>query len=97
MKITKEEVEKLADLARLQLDEKTVERMAVDMDKMLLFIEKLNELDTENLEPLVYMNEDVNVLREDVVTNDFTQKDALHNAPDSDSDYIRVPKVLKRK
>jgi aspartyl/glutamyl-tRNA(Asn/Gln) amidotransferase C subunit len=43
------------------------------------------------------MNEDVNVLRNDDMSGDYTQKQALHNAPDSDSDYIRVPKVLKRK
>ena len=58
---------------------------------------KLNELNTDNVEPLIYMTDEVNVLREDVVKTDMTQEEALKNAPKKDSDYFKVPKVVEKK
>ena len=63
---------------------------------MLGFIEKLNELDTTNVEPLIYMSDEVNVLREDDVKHDISQDEALKNAPKHDSDYFKVPKVIEK-
>ena len=61
---------------------------------IISFIEKLQELDTENVEPLIFMSDEVNVLREDVAVDTLTQEQALSNAPKKDSDYFRIPKVL---
>jgi len=96
MKISKEEVEKLAHLARLEFSEEEKLSMQADMDKILGFVYKINELDLEGVEPLVYLNEDRNIMRADKVEQRITKDEALKNSPAKDSDYFRVPKVLKR-
>ena len=96
MKISKEEVEKLAHLARLKFSEEEKLSMQADMDKILGFVDKINELDLEGVEPLVYLNEDRNIMRADKVEQRITKDEALKNSPAKDSDYFRVPKVLKR-
>jgi len=96
MNITKADVEKLAHLSRLELDEKSIEKMQGDMNKMLTFVDKINELELKDVEPMVYMNDAVNVLREDDVENPISHEDALKNAPDKNSDYFKVPKVLRK-
>ncbi|WP_421947727.1 Asp-tRNA(Asn)/Glu-tRNA(Gln) amidotransferase subunit GatC [Phaeodactylibacter xiamenensis] len=97
MKIDESLILKLEQLARLQLS--TTERTAIqeDLNRILEMVEKLEELDTEGIEPLTYINEDVNVLREDVVRGQTGRADALRNAPDQDSEYFRVPKVIPSK
>lgn len=97
MKIEKKDIDKLAHLARLEFDDKAKESMAEDMNKIVGFIDKINELDLDNVEPLVYVNEGENVLREDVMRHDITQQEALKNAPQKDTDYIKVPTVLTNK
>ncbi len=97
MKIDKKIVKKLADLSKLEFDDKSREEIINDLNKMLAFVEKLNEIETTDVEPLIYMTDEVNVLREDDVHHDITQKDALKNAPKKDSDYFKVPKVLGKK
>jgi aspartyl-tRNA(Asn)/glutamyl-tRNA(Gln) amidotransferase subunit C len=95
MKIDKETVDKIAHLARLEFEnESKKEEMIKEMNNMLGFIDKLNELDTSNVEPLIYMSDEVNVLREDEVRVEITQEEALKNAPKKDSDYFKVPKVM---
>jgi aspartyl-tRNA(Asn)/glutamyl-tRNA(Gln) amidotransferase subunit C len=94
MKIDKETVDKIAHLARLEFGNEEKESMIKDMNNMIGFIEKLNELDTTNVEPLIYMSDEVNVLREDEVKPEITQEEALKNAPKKDSDYFKVPKVI---
>lgn len=96
MKLTRAEVDKLAHLARLDFTDKEKEAMMQDMDKILEFVDKINELDLEGVEPLVYMNEETNRLRKDAVQEVVTKDEALKNAPDRDTDYFLVPKVLKR-
>ena len=96
MKIDNETVDKIAHLARLEFENEAKEQIIKDMNNMLAFVEKLNELDTSNVEPLIYMNEEVNVLREDEVKHDITQFEALKNAPKHDSDYFKVPKVIEK-
>lgn len=96
MKIEKETVDKIAHLARLEFDEKAKEGIINDMNNMLAFVNKLNEVDTTNVEPLIYMSDEVNVLREDEVKQEITQAQALKNAPQKDSDYFKVPKVIDK-
>jgi len=95
MKIDNSTVDKLADLAKLEFDAESKKEIIKDLSRVLDFVGKLNELDTENVEPLVYMTDETNVLRKDEVVQEITQQDALRNAPKKDSDYIIVPKVLK--
>lgn len=96
-KITKDTVDKLATLSRLEFDGKEKEEIINDLNKMLDFVSKLNELDTADAEPLIYMNEETNILREDEIKQATSQKEALSNAPDKDSDYFKVPKVVEKK
>lgn len=95
MKIDNDTVDKIAHLARLEYTNEAKEEIKKDMNNMLGFIDKLNELDTTNVEPLIYMSDEVNVLREDVVIQEITQDEALKNAPKHDSDYFKVPKVIE--
>ena len=67
-----------------------------DLEKIISFVDKLSEIDTEGVEPLIYLNDEVNVLREDKVANEVSQESALKNAPQKDSDYFKVPTVLKK-
>ena len=94
MKITDEVVDHIAHLARLEFEGDKKVTIKEDMERILSFMEKLHELDTENVEPLIFMSDEVNVLREDVAVDSLTQKQALSNAPKKDSDYFRIPKVL---
>lgn len=95
MKLNKEKVKKLAHLARLEFSEQELDLMMNDLDKMLAFVDRINELDLEEVEPLVYMNPEVDKMREDVAKLDISKDEALRNAPDRDTDYFRVPRVLK--
>lgn len=95
MKIDNSTVDKLANLANLEFDKESKKEIIEDLNRVLKFVGKLNELDTKNVEPLVYMTDESNVLRKDEVIQKITQQDALSNAPEKDSDYIIVPKVLK--
>ncbi len=96
MTIDKDTVEKVAHLARLELSETEKENMIEDMSKILDFMAKLNELDTTGVEPLVYMTDGANVLREDVVKQRITHEEALKNAPKHDEDYFLVAKVIEK-
>ena len=96
MNITKSDVEKLAHLSKLELGDESIAKMQGDMNKMLSFVDKINELDLEDVRPMTYMNEELNVLREDDVKHDVSHEEALKNAPDKNSDYFKVPKVLKK-
>ena len=94
MSIDKETIKKIAHLSRLEFDEKESDTMSDNFNKILKWMDKLNEVNTDNVAPLIHMSEEVNVLREDVVNNSLKHEDALLNAPKKDSDYFRVPKFL---
>lgn len=96
MTIDKETVEKVAHLARLELSAGETDEMIKDMSKILDFMAKLNEIDTSGIESLVYMTDEVNVLREDVVKQEVTHQEALQNAPKHDDDYFLVAKVIEK-
>ena len=86
--------DEVAHLARLEFSEDGKAEILNDMNRMLAFVDKLNEMDTNGIEPLIYMTDEVNVLREDEAKDTLTQKQALKNAPKKDSDYFKVPKVI---
>lgn len=96
MEVNKQLVEKIATLSKLEFDEKAKEEIRSDLERMIGFVDKLNELNTDNVEPLIYITDEVNVLREDEVKQVITKEEALMNAPQKDSDYIKVPKVIKK-
>ena len=95
-KIDIKTVDEVAHLARLEFTDEAKAEIANDMNRMLKFIDKLNELDTEGIEPLIYMTDEFNVMREDIPVETLNQKDALKNAPRKDSDYFKVPKVISQ-
>ena len=96
MEVNDELVDQLANLARLSFEPTEKEGIKMDLQKMISFIEKLNELDTTGVEPLLFMTEEVNVLREDEVKGSISREEALKNAPDSDGTFFKVPKVIKK-
>jgi aspartyl-tRNA(Asn)/glutamyl-tRNA(Gln) amidotransferase subunit C len=96
MNIDKETVEKVAHLARLELAEDEKEKMIADMNKILGFMDKLNEIDTSGIEPLVYMTNEINTVREDMIKQEVTHEEALLNAPKHDKDYFLVAKVIEK-
>jgi len=96
MTIDKDTVDKVAHLARLELAEDEKQRLMQDMGKILDFMAKLNEVDTSGVEPLVYMTDEINVLREDVVKQEITHEEALLNAPKQDGNYFLVAKVIEK-
>ena len=93
-KIDIKTVEEVAHLARLEFTEEGKVDILNDMNRMLAFVDKLNEMDTDGIEPLIYMTDEKNVMRDDIPKETLTQKEALKNAPKKDSDYFKVPKVI---
>jgi aspartyl-tRNA(Asn)/glutamyl-tRNA(Gln) amidotransferase subunit C len=94
MKITNQTVENLAKLSKLSFEGEAKEQMRIDLENILEMCEKLKEVDTEGVEPLIYMTNSHTVLREDTVMQEITHEEALKNAPKKDSDFFRVPKVI---
>jgi aspartyl-tRNA(Asn)/glutamyl-tRNA(Gln) amidotransferase subunit C len=94
VKITPDEVRRIATLARLELDEQRVEVFACQFDSILRYMDKLNELDTTLVEPMFTPVEHTSVLREDVENQTYTREDILRNAPEDDGQYFIVPKIL---
>ena len=88
-------VDKLAHLARLKFEASEKEEIKNDLQKMIAFVEKLNELDTTGVRPLLHMTDEINVLREDEVEGSISRDDALKNAPQHDEKFFKVPKVIK--
>lgn len=96
MKVTEDIVDHIAHLARLEYQGESKQAIMDDMNRIINFMEKLQEVDTENVEPLVFMTKEINHLREDKAEVTISQQDALKNAPKADSDYFRIPKVLNK-
>ncbi|RYF83192.1 MAG: Asp-tRNA(Asn)/Glu-tRNA(Gln) amidotransferase subunit GatC [Chitinophagaceae bacterium] len=89
-------IDKLSRLAMLDFDNQEREEIKADLEKMIGFIDKLKELDTTGIEPLLHISGSVNVLREDVPGNMVTKEEALKNAPLHNNDFFLVPKVIKK-
>ncbi len=89
-------IEKLANLSRLEFDENEKEEIKSDLEKMIGFIDKLNELDTAGVVPLLHMSENKNVFRKDEVKGEIRREDVFRNAPLHDEEFFKVPKVIKK-
>ncbi|MFP4060963.1 MAG: Asp-tRNA(Asn)/Glu-tRNA(Gln) amidotransferase subunit GatC [Bacteroidales bacterium] len=96
MKIDDKLIDRLSSLARLEFKDKERENIRNDLEKIFNFVEKLKEVDTGNVEPLIFMSDEFNVLRDDIVEQTITREEALKNAPDTDGEHFRVPKVIKK-
>ncbi len=94
MEVTNEMVVRIAELAKLEFNEQELGEIKQDLARMIDFVGQLDEVDTAGVEPLIFVNEDVNVVREDEAHVVITQSQALSNAPKKDSDYFKVPKVI---
>ena len=94
-KITRREVDHVARLARLELTEDEKETMTRQLDRILGYVDKLNELDTSQVEPTSHVIPMVNVLRGDEVRPSLSPDDALSNAPDRDGAFFRVPRIIE--
>ncbi len=94
MQIDRDLILKLENLAKLELSEAEREKLAKDMGNILDMVEKLKELDTANVEPLVYISEVENQLRADEVRRQVSNEEALSNAPTSSKPFFKVPKVI---
>lgn len=94
MAVTKKDVEKIADLARLKFSDDELENFTPQMNEILSYMDKLNELDTENIKPLSHPVEQSNVFREDELKDSISTEDALKNAPDKTEQHFKVPKVI---
>jgi len=95
MKITREEVQRVALLARLRLTPEEESQLTEQLDHILGYMEKLDELDTSNVEPFSHAVDAVNAVREDIVTNRPNADALLANAPDRDATYFKVPKIIE--
>jgi aspartyl-tRNA(Asn)/glutamyl-tRNA(Gln) amidotransferase subunit C len=96
MIIDKQTINKVADLARIAIEDKEVDTLITDMNKIITFMEKLNELDTTGVEPLVYMNHEENVWREDKVKHEITVEEGLKNAAKHNESFFFVPKIIEK-
>ncbi len=96
MKITNKLIQEIATLAKLEFDENSSKEMIADMEKIIGFVDKLSEVNTDDVEPLIYLSDEMNILRKDEIKEVVSQVEALKNAPQKDSDYFKVPTVLKK-
>ena len=94
MEVNEELIDHLSGLARLKFDAAEKEEIKKDLQRMISFVDKLNELDTTGIEPLLHMTDEKNVFREDVPGGSVTREEALRNAPMTDGIYFKVPKVI---
>lgn len=96
MEVNEVLVDKLAHLSKLTFTPQEKKDIAGDLQNMIGFVEKLNELHLENVEPLMHMSNEINVLRDDEVKGSISREEALRNAPETDGTFFLVPKVIKK-
>ena len=96
IKVDDQLIDNLSKLAKLNFDKKATKKIKSELNIILGFIDAISEVDTDKIDPLIYMSDEVNVLRSDEIKNEFSQQEALKNAPQKDSDYFKVPTVLKK-
>lgn len=95
MSISIEDVAYIAKLARLEFTPAQMEKLAIELNNIITYIDKLNELDTSNVEPLSHVTESVSPLREDRITPSLDREEALKNAPDRTAEFFKVPAAIK--
>ena len=96
MEVNDTMVDKIAHLARLQFNEAEKTSIKTDLQRMIAFVEKLNELDTTGVAPLLHMSSNINVLREDEIKGSVSREEGLKNAPLHDGEFFKVPKVIHK-
>ena len=96
MIIDDKKIADLVHLSRLEFNVEDKEAIKADLGRIIVFCDKLREVNTEGVEPLIYLNNEQNILREDLAEVGMTKNDALKNAPSADSDYFKVPKVITK-
>lgn len=96
MHVTDALIENLAHLARLEFTAAEKTAIKQDLQRMITFVEKLNELNTEEVAPLIHITEDYNIFRTDEVIPSISKEEGLKNAPSHNNDFFKVPKVIKK-
>jgi aspartyl-tRNA(Asn)/glutamyl-tRNA(Gln) amidotransferase subunit C len=94
MEVTDKLVDNLAHLSRLEFNDQDKQEIKKDLQKMISFVDKLNELDTASVKPLLHMSDNINMLREDEAKGSVSREEALQNAPEKTGYYFKVPKVI---
>lgn len=94
MAVTKKDVEKIAELAKLKFSDEELKNFTPQMNEILSYMDKLNELDTEDVKPLSHPVEQINVFREDELKSSVSTEEALKNSPDKTDTHFKVPKVI---
>jgi aspartyl-tRNA(Asn)/glutamyl-tRNA(Gln) amidotransferase subunit C len=95
MPITRKEVEYVAHLSRLELTEEEMQRLQGQLDSILGYMDKLNELDTTGVEPMVHAIQAQPIVREDLAGSSLPRKEALQNAPESADGCFKVPRIIE--
>lgn len=96
MEVTDAMIDKLATLSRLRFNDEEKQSIKVDLQKMITFVQKMDEVDTTGVEPLQHMSNGTNVWREDEVKGSCSQDDALKNAPTHNDNFFLVPKIIQK-
>jgi len=96
MQVTDELIDKLAALSKLNFNDEEKIEIRSDLERMIGFVEKLQEVDTDGLEPLLHMVDRVNIWREDVPSGEINRELALKNAPAHDHQFFKVPKIIRK-
>ncbi|MBC7828181.1 MAG: Asp-tRNA(Asn)/Glu-tRNA(Gln) amidotransferase subunit GatC [Chitinophagaceae bacterium] len=96
MEVNDAMIENLASLARLHFNEEEKKEIKSDLQRMIAFIDKLNELNTEGVQPVLHMSDEINIFREDEIQGSISREDGLKNAPETDGVFFKVPKVIKK-
>jgi aspartyl-tRNA(Asn)/glutamyl-tRNA(Gln) amidotransferase subunit C len=94
MSVTINDVEHVATLARLEFTEDEKQKLTHQLNEILAYMEKLNQLDTENVDPLSHMVEQTSVMRDDEVRPSLSQEEVLKNAPEKTARHFKVPRVI---
>ena len=95
MKIDRPLIKHLAKLSKLEFNDQQLDTFVSDFEQIVNYVDTINDIDLTDVEPLVYINESYQQGRRDIVEHTISKEDALNNAPHKDTDYFRVPKVIK--
>jgi aspartyl-tRNA(Asn)/glutamyl-tRNA(Gln) amidotransferase subunit C len=96
MEINEAMIDKLASLSKLDFNPSEKKELIADLQNMLMFVNKLQSLDTDNVEPLLYITDNKNILRADEINSEINRDQALQNARMKDEQFFKVPKVIKK-
>jgi len=94
--VNDESIAKLSKLAKLKFDKQATKKLKSDLKIIIGFVDAISQVNTKDIEPLIYISDELNILRNDEVANEVSQQKALKNAPLKDSDYFKVPTVLSK-